>query len=292
MEAVLLGAAAGADQGVEAAAGVRVEEDVEEGDVARLGRPDRLGGELEEGAGGARCGRCGGPRWRRSGRPSARPSAPTRARRAAPAGPSGRAGRGPVRGRRAPAARSPSRGRGPARARASVRWPVKEATLPPSSTRWRPSSWVGKVSTPSSSARAAIRRWVGPIHWPPISTTLPSPSSSFSTRPPTRSRASITSGRAPAAATCRAATRPASPAPTTATSASISLDMVLPVSLRLVAVGRSGPRSAVVLHSPTLTERTSIEGTVVLLPIGRLAKPARDRRGHRHPAPIARGVAR
>ena len=48
MEAVLLSAALGPDQAVEAAAGVGVEEDVEERDVARLGRPDRLGRQLEE----------------------------------------------------------------------------------------------------------------------------------------------------------------------------------------------------------------------------------------------------
>jgi hypothetical protein len=50
VEAVLLGAAVSAQQRVEATAGVGVEEDVEERDVARLGRPDRLGRQLEEAA--------------------------------------------------------------------------------------------------------------------------------------------------------------------------------------------------------------------------------------------------
>ena len=59
--------------------------------------------------------------------------------------------------------------------------------------------WVAKVSTPTDCASVAIRCCVGPIHWPPTSTTLPSPSGSFSVRPPTRSRASSTTTDAPAA---------------------------------------------------------------------------------------------
>ena len=61
----------------------------------------------------------------------------------------------------------------------------------------RPLEWVGKVSTPSSRASAAMRSWVGPIHCPPTSTTLPSPMSWFSERPPTRSRASTTTTDGP-----------------------------------------------------------------------------------------------
>src|SRR5829696_4232337 len=86
-------------------------------------------------------------------------------------------------------------------------------------TLW-PCPCVGNVSTPSSEARAASRSWVGPIHCPPTSTTLPPPMSWFSTRPPTRSRASTTTTDAPRALSSRAALRPASPAPTTTTSAS------------------------------------------------------------------------
>src|SRR5215469_312994 len=65
--------------------------------------------------------------------------------------------------------------------------------------------------------------WVGPAHWPPISTILPSPSSSLTMRPPTRSLASSSSTDRPAAVSWRAATRPARPAPTTRTSAASAI---------------------------------------------------------------------
>ena len=83
--------------------------------------------------------------------------------------------------------------------------------------RWR--GW-GTSRRRARAASAASRSCVGPIHCPPTSTTLPSPRSWFSTRPPTRSRASSTTTEAPAALSARAAARPASPAPTTTTSAS------------------------------------------------------------------------
>ena len=72
VEAVLLGAALGPDQRVEAAAGVRVEEDVEQRDVARLRRPDRLGGELEQVPGARRPGVAADPGGERLGVPLAR----------------------------------------------------------------------------------------------------------------------------------------------------------------------------------------------------------------------------
>ncbi len=100
--------------------------------------------------------------------------------------------------------------------------PVKRLRRPACSTTLFPSPQVGKVSTPSSAASAASRSWVGPIHWAPTSTTFPPPMSWFSTRPPTRSRASTTTTEAPAAATSRAADSPARPAPTTTTSVSRS----------------------------------------------------------------------
>src|SRR4051794_20888052 len=81
-----------------------------------------------------------------------------------------------------------------------------------------------------------MRSCVGPIHWPPTSTTWPSPSGSFSVLPPTRSRASSTTGSSPLARSSRAAVRPASPAPTMATSAS----RVRPYSIvRFYQPGRS-----------------------------------------------------
>src|SRR5215208_6345084 len=92
--------------------------------------------------------------------------------------------------------------------------------LPPYSSRLWPSACVGKVSTPSSRASAASRSCVGPIHWPPTSTTLPSPMSWLRSRPPTRSRASSTITDAPRAVSARAAASPARPAPSTTTSAS------------------------------------------------------------------------
>src|SRR6185437_10196525 len=79
---------------------------------------------------------------------------------------------------------------------------------------------MGCVATPSSAASPRMCRWAGPANWPPTSTTCPSARRWFSTRPPTRSRASRTSTLAPARCSSRAAVRPARPAPTTTTSAS------------------------------------------------------------------------
>src|SRR5215208_721114 len=111
--------------------------------------------------------------------------------------------------------------------------------------------WVGKVWMPNSDARAATRSWVGPTHWPPISTTLPSPRSALRVRPPTRSRASSTTGETPALASSLAATSPASPPPMTATSASSSLGMpgVSPIGRletckRFATLFRCGPTHA------------------------------------------------
>ena len=55
----------------------------------------------------------------------------------------------------------------------------------------------GRSPRRARAASAASRSCVGPIHCPPTSTTLPSPMSWFSTRPPTRSRASTTTTEAP-----------------------------------------------------------------------------------------------
>src|SRR5690606_8943886 len=93
---------------------------------------------------------------------------------------------------------------------------------PAMSIRVRPAWWVANVATPSSPARAARRSCVGPANCPPASTAPPG-TERVQVRPPTRSRASTTSGRRPARRRARAATRPASPAPATATSAVSSL---------------------------------------------------------------------
>src|SRR3954465_14702247 len=85
-----------------------------------------------------------------------------------------------------------------------------------------PFECVGKVATFISFASAAIRSWPGPIHWPPTSTTLPSPIGWLRGRPPPLSRASRTSAVWPARWISRAAVSPARPAPTTITSASSS----------------------------------------------------------------------
>jgi hypothetical protein len=64
--------------------------------------------------------------------------------------------------------------------------------------------------TPS---RSVVSVWRA-VHWPPSSTTLPSPMSSFRSRPPARSRASrIVSDDAPACTRRRAATSPARSCP-------------------------------------------------------------------------------
>src|SRR2546430_1984697 len=63
-----------------------------------------------------------------------------------------------------------------------------------------------------------MRSCVGPVNMPPSSAYRVRSSGWFSTRPPTRVRASSTSTERPAAAIARAAVRPARPAPTTMTS--------------------------------------------------------------------------
>src|SRR4051794_12774543 len=72
------------------------------------------------------------------------------------------------------------------------------------------------------------RTWscVGPTNCAPASICLPPASGWLSVRPPTRARASSTSTDLPAFATSRAAVSPASPAPTTMTSALRALDVV------------------------------------------------------------------
>ena len=99
--------------------------------------------------------------------------------------------------------------------------PVYVERRSPVNRTLRPAWWVGNVSIPRSATSFAIRSCVGPIHCPPRSRWSPSESTEY-VRPPTRSRASRTTAFTPAADSRRAAVSPASPAPTTHTSARLA----------------------------------------------------------------------
>ena len=88
-----------------------------------------------------------------------------------------------------------------------------------------PVVYVGKVSTFKRLANSIRCSCVGPTHWPPTSTTLPSPRSQLSVRPPTRSSASRTTTDRPASVRASAAVSPARPAPTIATSTEIGFTL-------------------------------------------------------------------
>src|SRR4051812_48716089 len=124
-----------------------------------------------------------------------------------------------------------------------------------------PVACVGKVATPSCLASAAMRSWPGPIHWPPTSTTFPSPIRWLRVRPPTLSRASRTIAVRPASWTWRAAVSPARPAPTTITSASSSA-MTGGAGRALGVVGVDRPATAAADEAGRLVAVVQVDGEV------------------------------
>ena len=208
-EAVLLRAALGRDQRLDPARGRDVEQHVQERDVLGLGRPHAPRRRPPSARGRGACAGCGASTCRNVCRPSAS------ARRASHGARGRHLARHPVEAERG-LREVGERVRRELRDAARVAPHARRRTRPGARRRRR----SGSVATPSSAASAASRSCVGPIHCPPASTTLPSPISWLSVRPPTRSRASSTTTRLPARVRSRAATRPASPAPTTITSTS------------------------------------------------------------------------
>ena len=205
VDAGVLGAALGADQVLQPAAGMAVEQRVEEGQVRRLGREHRLAADPEELPAVLRAAVAQDPRLERLAvehvRRSVSPMGWSRSTLVASFS---------NRCKAMPTSITVSD-----RAWAWTRCTAEPATEADESSP--AAALVDRGASPNRFSSASNACWAGPTHWPPESTRRPGTpgTSTVRVRPPTRSLASSTMTSRPEATRRSAAVRPATPAPTT-----------------------------------------------------------------------------